>query len=165
MAIDSVRCFSCGALVPDMNGPTHPYMESSPGCWHVYGDVLGRHFSDPALRDVQRFTADTYAIQHPGRPSPVAIQSVCGHLMSLCVVLERRAPYGYADRVLQAAVQGEIPSWWLTPPRSLGDITVVDVRAAASADEHRARVHAWAQSAWSAWAEHHDTVRVWVAGV
>ena len=163
MVVDSTACFSCGAIVPDMNGPTHPYMESSPGCWHVYGEVLARQFSDPAPRDVQRFTADTYAVQHPGRPSPVAIQSVCGHLMSLCVVLESQAPYSHADRVLKAAVDGKIPFWWLTPPRSRGTLTVVDVHGAASTDEHRERVHAWAHSAWSAWADHHDTVRSWIA--
>jgi hypothetical protein len=165
MVTDSVRCFSCGAVVPDMNGPTHPYMESSPGCWHVYGEFLARQLTDPAARDVQRLTVDTYAVQHPGRPSPADIQSVCGHLMSLCVVLEKHAPYRYADRVLKAAVQETIRFRWLTPPRSLGEITVVDVRPAASADGHRTRVHAWAQSAWSPWAEHHDTVRTWVAGV
>ena len=104
MAIDSVSCFSCGAQVPDMNGPTQPHMPSSPGCWHLYGDVLGRQFSDPALRDVRRYSSDTYAVQHPGRPSPVAIQSVCGRLMSLSVFVDRHAPYGYADRVLRAAV-------------------------------------------------------------
>ena len=163
MVIDLIKCFSCGALVPDMSGPTHPYMESSPGCWHVYGEILARQFSDPGLRDVQRFTADAYAVQHPGRPSPVAIQSVCGHLMSLCVVLEKHAPYSYADQVLKAAVDGRIPFWWLTPPRSLRQLTVVDVKAATSADEHREKVHAWAQSAWSAWAEHHDTIRTWTA--
>ena len=165
MLIDSIKCFSCGALVPDMNGPTHPYMESSPGCWHVYGEILARQHSERASRDIQRFTADTYAVQHPGRLSVVAIQSVCGHLMSLCVVLERHAPYSYADRVLKAAVDGRIPLGWLTPPRSLGELTVVDVHAAVSAQEHREKVHAWARSAWTAWAEHHDTIRTWIASV
>lgn len=148
-----------------MSGPTHRYMESSPGCWHVFGEILARQFSDPGLRDVQRFTADTYAVQHPGRPSPVAIQSVCGHLMSLCVVLEKHAPYRYADHVLKAAVDGRIPFSWLAPPRSLGELTVVDVKAATSTGEHREKVQAWAQSAWSAWAEHHDTIRTWTAMV
>lgn len=158
------RCFSCGAPVPDMTGPTHAYIESSPGCWHVYGKVLARQFADPALRDVHRWTADAYAVQHPGRPSPAATQSVCAHLMSLCVVLDRQAPYSYADRVLRAAVEGRIFFWWLTPPQSLGELTVADVQAAASAEEHREKVQAWARSAWSAWADHHDTIRTWIAG-
>lgn len=157
-----IKCFSCGALVPDMPGPTHPYMESSPGCWYVYGEVLARQFSDPALRDVHRWTADAYAVQHPGQPSPAATQSVCAHLMSLCVVIERGAPYSYADKVLRAAVEGRVPLWWLAPPHSLGELTVADVQPAASADEHREKVRAWAASAWSAWAEHHATIRNWI---
>lgn len=165
MVIGSIKCFSCGALVPDMNGPTHAYMESSPGCWHVYGAILARQYSEPAPRDIQRMTADAYAVQHPGRPSPVAIQSVCAHLMSLCLVLERHAPYSYADRVLKAAVGGRIPFWWLAPPASLGELTVVDVQADVPADQHGEQVHAWARSAWAAWAEHHDTIRAWVANV
>ena len=159
-----MKCFSCGAPVPEMEGPTHPYMLSSPGCWHVFSEVLARQFSDPTLRDVQRMTADAYAVQHPGDESPVAIQSVCGHLMSLCVVLEKHAPYSYADQILQAAVRGKIPFAWLTPPQSMGAITVAHVHEGDSVDEHRARVTTWARSAWSAWADHHDIIRTWVAG-
>lgn len=129
----------------------------------MFSEVLARQFSDPALRDVQRMTADTYAVQHPGQESPVAIQSVCGHLMSLCVVLEKDAPYTYADQILQAAVRGKVPFSWLTPPPSMGDITVEHVHAAGSVDEHHASVHAWARSAWAAWADHHDIIRTWVA--
>ena len=44
----AINCIGCGGLVPDTTGPTHEYMESSPGCWQAYGDVLGREYSDPA---------------------------------------------------------------------------------------------------------------------
>ena len=44
----AVNCMGCGGLVPDITGPTHEYMESSPGCWQAYGEVLGREYSDPA---------------------------------------------------------------------------------------------------------------------
>ena len=67
-----IPCVGCGARVPKMDGPTHRYMEASPGCWHVYGQVLARDYTDPFLRAVHRLTTDTYAVQHPGRPSPVA---------------------------------------------------------------------------------------------
>lgn len=33
------RCVGCGASVPDVEGPVHPYMESSPGCWQWYGEL------------------------------------------------------------------------------------------------------------------------------
>ena len=140
----------------------HPYMESSPGCWHVYGEILARQFTDPAPADVRRHTADAFAVTHPGQQSPVAIQSVCGHLMSLCVVFERTAPHSYADRILGEVVQGHVTLHWLTPPQSFGEITVVDVRQAGSADDFRLISRAWAHSAWNAWAKHHGTIREWV---
>ena len=163
MSTASIRCIGCGALVPDIVGPTHPYMESSPGCWQAYGEVLGRQYSDPDFRAILRLTADTYAVQHPGRPSPVAVQSVCGHLMSLYLILEKGAPFSYADRALDLALRDARRFRWLTPPSSLGDITCVDVRDSTSPAEHDQKVRAWAMSTWSAWAPHHDTICQWVS--
>jgi len=165
MSMESVRCVGCGALVPDIEGPTHEYMESAPGCWHAYGEILAREYGDPEYWAVHRLTVDTYAVQHPGRPSPQSIQSVCVHLLSLCLVVEQGAPSGYALRAIQAAVQDKSRFTWLTPPRSRGEITAVDVGTSASAAEHAGRVREWATSAWAAWAEHHDTVRRWAASV
>ena len=83
----------------------------------------------------------------------------------MCVVLDHGAAYSDADHVLQAAVKGNFPFRWLTPPKALGDVTIADVRAAISPDEYIETIHAWARRAWGAWADHHDTVRTWVAGV
>ncbi len=123
------RCFSCGGLVPRVDGPTHRYMESSPGCWHVYGEVLSREYSDRSFGALHRLTVDCYAVQHPGRPSAQAIQSVCVHLISLCLVIERRIDPGYATRAIRTAVRKKERFVWLTPPSSLGAITVADVQA------------------------------------
>lgn len=32
-----VPCPGCGARFPDRNGPTHRYLEASPGCWGTSG--------------------------------------------------------------------------------------------------------------------------------
>jgi hypothetical protein len=159
--VDRITCIGCRGLVPQMDGPTHPYMESSPGCWHVYGVVLSREYADPAFRVVHRLTVDSYAVQHPGRPSAQAIQSVCVHLISLYLVLERGLAAAYATRVMGAATRAKERFFWLTPPPSLGVVTVSDVAGAATPLQHEERVRAWAQAAWSAWAEHHATVRGW----
>jgi hypothetical protein len=158
----AIRCIGCGGLVPQMDGPTHRYMESSPGCWHLYGEVLAREYGDRAFAAVHRLTVDAYAVQHPGRPSPQAIQSVCVHLLSLCLVLERGLAANYATRVMGEATRAKGRFFWLTPPALLGRVTVADVAAAAAPHEHEERVRAWAEAAWSAWAEHHATVRSWV---
>jgi hypothetical protein len=148
--------------VPQMDGPTHPYMASSPGCWHLYGQVLSREYSDAAFGALNRMTVDSYAVQHPGRPSAQAIQSVSVHLISLCLVLERGLAAAYATRVIQAATRTKERFFWLAPPASLGVVTVCDVAGAATRLEHEGRVRAWAESAWAAWAPHHETVRGWM---
>jgi Family of unknown function (DUF5946) len=157
-----IRCVGCGGAVPQMDGPTHRYMESSPGCWHVYGKVLSREYSDPVFGVLHRLAVDSYAVQHPGRPGPQAIQSVCVHLISLCLVLERGLAVGYATRVMGEATRTKERFLWLTPPKSLGAVTVSDVADVATPLEHEKRVRAWAEAAWSAWADHHATVRAWV---
>ena len=162
----SVRCIGCGGLVPDITGPTHEYMESSPGCWQAFGDVLGREYIDPAFGAMLRLTADTFAVQHPGRSSSRnAIQSVCGHLLSLCLILEKGTSFSVGERGIRWVIERKSQFTWLTPPNSLGEITVVDVGGWESAGKHGQQVRAWAESAWSAWAAHHDTVRVWASSV
>ena len=37
-------CSGCGARFPRTEGPVHPYMESSPGCWAAYGELLAREY-------------------------------------------------------------------------------------------------------------------------
>jgi hypothetical protein len=39
-------CVGCGAVVPDADGPAHRYFGASPGCWRLYGEVLGREYAD-----------------------------------------------------------------------------------------------------------------------
>jgi hypothetical protein len=136
-------------------------MDASPGCWHVYGQVLSREYSYPAFGVMHRLTVDSYAVQHPGRPSAQAIQSVSVHLISLCLVLERGLAAAYATRVLGAATRTKERFFWITPPTSLGEVTVADVAEVATPLQHEERVRAWAHAAWYAWAEHHTTIRGW----
>lgn len=155
-------CPGCGAVLPDAQGPTHRYMLSSPACWATYGEVLAREYRDPAYHAVHRLTVDTYAVQHPGLPTPQSIQSVGVHLVSLCAILELGMSFDAATRLIGRATQRKDRLFWLTPPPSAGAVTVLDVSHAASADAHARLVQAWAHAAWSAWAPHHETVRRWM---
>jgi len=158
-----VPCPGCGGNFPAIEGPTHRYLESSPGCWKVYGEVLAREYSDPAYARLHRLTVDTYAVQHPGRPNPQAIQSVAGHLISLCLVLERRKSMAEATKAVGLVTRRKGHYMWLDPPCSMGAVTVADVHMAQSIEAHLALVQKWAESAWSVWAPHHDRVRLWLA--
>ena len=154
------KCPGCGGLFEDIHGPTHRYMESSPGCWAVYGEVLAREYQDQDYFAVHKFTVDAYAVQHPGHSSPQTIQSVAGHLIRLCLMLERKLATERANDAIKAAVERQYV--WLTPPASMGSVTVVDVRKASDSDEHRRQVRTWAESAWNAWSAHHDTIYGWL---
>ncbi len=68
-------CVGCGALVLDIEGPTHRYLGVLPGCWALYGEVLKREYSDHREWLVHRLTVDAYAVQHQGESSPQTIQS------------------------------------------------------------------------------------------
>lgn len=156
------RCSGCGVLLPDVDGPTHRYMESSPACWAMYGEVLSLEYSSPAHMSAHRLTVDAYAAQHPGRPCAQSIQSVAIHLVSLHLVLELGRTHAQATAALGTLAEsgGFV---WLAPPAELGAITVADVAGAATVDEHARRVRDWARSVWGAWSPHHAQVRAWAA--
>lgn len=162
--MNKVKCQGCGGLFPDVAGPTHRYMESCPGCWTVYGEVLAREYSDPAYFAVHRLSVDTYAIQHPGKPSRQSIQSVGLHLIRLSLLLEQRLDSRYANDAMRAATKIKHAMTWLEPPASLGTLTVAEVITAKTPEQHVSMVRNWAHSAWQAWSPHHATVRSWIPG-
>ena len=157
-----VPCVGCGALFPDIEGATHRYMESSAGCWASYGEVLAREYSSAAYFEIHRLTVDTYAVQHPGKPSPQSIKSVGYHLVRLCLLLERGLKMEQANEAMLTITKTKEHFTWLAPPSSLGSITVVDVHAASTVEEHKQLVRLWAASVWAAWSPHHPIIYGWL---
>jgi hypothetical protein len=151
-------CMGCGALVPSVDGPRHPYIGASAGCWAVYCEVLAKEFGEYRYPPVHRLTVDAYAAQHPGMPGPQSIKSVNIHLISLCLVLEQGVTYKEATQAMGRVLAGRPRFFWLDPPASLGDITVLDVCKARDLVEHTQYVERWAKSVWRAWSPHHVTV-------
>ena len=163
MDTNLIECFSCGALVPDIQGPTHRYMLSSPGCWAVYGSLLARDHGEYGYPAVHRLSVDAYAVQHPGQPNRQAIQSVAVHLIGLYYSLERGLPSAQVTKAIGRATQFNDQFVWLEPPASMGTVTVVDAADAGGLDEYQRLARAWAESAWEAWSAYHDQIRVWAA--
>ena len=85
-------CVGCGAMVPDLEGPTHRYIGASPGCWAAYGRLSEKEASDFRFMRYHQLTVDAYCVQHPGEPSPQSIRSVAVHLVGLHLQLERETP-------------------------------------------------------------------------
>lgn len=147
--------------LPAGDGPTHPYIGSSPACWGLFGELLAREFGDPAYFVVHQLTVDAYAAQHPGARERRTIQSVGLHLMTLSLFCEQGADPREGPRLHK--LMGKRPVFcWLEPPRLSDGMTVADVLAARNASEHERLVWAWARDVWDAWAPHHPVVRRWL---
>lgn len=156
------NCTGCGGEFPEIEGPVHRYMSSSPGCWAAYGEILAREYSDPAYFEVHRLSVDAYAVQHPGSTDRQSIQSVGLHLIRLCLFLEHGLTAENANHAMLEAAKYKRSLTWLEPPCSLGPITAANVVKANTVEEHKAIVRAWAQSSWDAWEKHHNTIRSWL---
>jgi Family of unknown function (DUF5946) len=160
-------CVGCGAIVPDLDGPTHRYIGASPGCWEAYGRLSEREASDFRYMRYHQLTVDAYCAQHPGKPSPQAVRSVAVHLVGLHLQLEREAPteglYASRQRVASLGKEGKLDLVWLEPPASMGEVTVLRALEAGDPAEYAEVVRRWAGSVWEAWGAHHETARLWAA--
>ena len=156
-----IQCLGCGALVPDIDGPTHEYMLSAPGCWATFNEVAVQQY-EIASFDLRRLAVDAYAVQHPGTTDRRAIQSVAVHLISLHFVLERGLTPTEATDKMRHALTVKSRFVWLQPPSSMGEITVVDLVNVTEPAEHEVMVNHWARSAWEAWCAHHAQIKHWI---
>ncbi len=154
-----LECFSCKGIYPDIDGPTHRYMESSPGCWQMYSEILSREYSDQSYWKSHRLTVDSYAVQHPGTESNQSIQSVAVHLMSLYFIIEEGKSHEAARKLMGKATK--LKFQWLEPPKCLGEISAKNVWLTENANQHNKTVELWANSAWNAWKKYHTIIREW----
>jgi len=53
----------CKAAFEPVDGPTHAYMESTPGCWAAFGRVLAREYADPRCFEVHETVVRNWASQ------------------------------------------------------------------------------------------------------
>ena len=157
------RCHGCGGRYPAMPaGEAHPYIGASPACWAAFGEVLAREFQNPAYGWIHRHTVDAYTVQHPGLDDRRQRQSVALHLIGLCHWLEHGLETEHMNRVTQRLANSEAAWPWLDAPDAY-ELTVLDVLAATSGEEHGRYVRRWGESVWEAWSEHHDLIRRWAA--
>ena len=146
-------CPGCGAELPILtDGATHEYVGASSACWTRFAELSVTLPPAP----LRRLITDAYMVQHPGVPERRAIQSVCLHLVALCLVLEHGLPAEQLSATLQRILVGP-PAWrWLNPPIPNGTRTIHDVAGATDID-------AYVRGVWQAWAPHRAQVESWAA--
>jgi hypothetical protein len=104
---------------------------------------------------------DAYAAQHPGTPSPQAIQSVAIHLLTLHGVIERGITSQNVMWARRRPLRWKGIFRWLEPPELRQTLTVADV--ALSPLSHRTAVTAMFSAAvYDAWAaSYRDVIVEW----
>lgn len=160
-----VYCPSCKGGFAEGSNITHPYMESSPGCWETFGRVLEREYSNRSFFEgdcIHKLTIDTYAAQHPGRPSAQSIKSVGYHLTRMCLILGKGISPHETQQCMVRISQKKDQFFWLPPPSDLGPMTIKDVAETTTVSEHKKMVELWAKHVWEAWREHHPVVHRWL---
>ena len=153
-----VKCHGCGTSTPDTAGPVHAYMDSSPGCWQIYGELLEWKDSlrgAEAMASAQQLV-DSYAVQHSANPDPRNRQSVTVHLMSLCAWIDLDISGNRRRTMIGDWTHRDYPL--LAPCPDHYPITVRSV-IDASEDERPRVIDLMATTTWSAWALHHGAIR------
>lgn len=151
---DPVACRGCGVELAGL-GPTHRYIVSSPGCWAAFGELSARTSVDADLAAVWPRAVNTYAVQHPDNSDQDRrqAQSVAVHLLGLHWDLELGWDQQRVVTMLGRVADGRD---WPVLARAAGHGWVRIDQVHTSADVAR-----WAESVWTSWAEHHDTIRAW----
>ncbi len=162
MTVDDI-CPSCGLPGTGHGGPPPSHIAASAYCWATYRAVLASEYRDPDRWNVRSLTLDAYSAQHPGGRSRRATEATGAHLIGLCVALERNLDSAQVGSVRAAAADRLGPGIvWLAPPTGPASTTIATIAGASTAEEHHARVRAWATAVWASWQEHHETVRHWI---
>ena len=156
-----VRCPGCGLQLPATGSAVDPgRLRASPECSELYGEVFARVMTDAVrLGRWHQTCVDAYAAQHVGSRTPLITTFFA--LSTLYLVLERDFT-GQQGRQAHSYIATNFgPSDWpcLEGPTRRGEITVMDVALAGTAEELATGIHEWGQSVWHSWPGAHDQVR------
>ena len=160
-------CPDCGAVLLPSSGAGHRYVGASAACWELFAALNNAGEPPLAPSALNGLLTDAYMVQHPGLPSPQAVQSVAVHLLALYGVLERSmAPRQALWIRLQAVNERHGPKHgrfaWLTPPSFTNSLTVLDIVQQQTPGERTAVLQQYVTSIWSLWAaDHAATIAAW----
>lgn len=160
-------CPDCGASLPRFDGPTHRYIGASPSCWALFSALVNGGEPPLAPAPLNGLITDAYAAQHPGTPSPQAIQSVAVHLLTLYGVLVRGVRPEQAHWIRQRSLRGgRTPKHdrfaWLTSPSFHGKLTLATIAQAPTPGARAAVAADYVREVWELWAAGHEpTIARW----
>lgn len=160
-------CPGCGVRLPGVDGPTHRYIGASAGCWALFSALFNGGQPPMVPAPTNTLLVDAYAVQHPGQPSPQAVQSVAVHLITLYGVLVQDLAVDKVlwvrQRVLRPGKSGKHERFeWLPPPDLLTTMTVVDIVNGATPADRTELAAQYVDTVWEQWQQKHAaTIADW----
>ena len=148
------RCDGCGLAVEG----------GADRCQAMFDDESVREYGDVRFAGRRRLVVDTYALQHPDRYCKSAI-SLAAHLTGVCVAIEQRAREDELNDAIQRWLSRRPELVRPAVPATRGPLTIDDVLAASTINDHRAVVERWARGTWTAYFDLQPIARAWVAQV
>src|SRR4051812_1452344 len=109
-------CPGCGVVLPEYDGPVHPYIGSTPACWALYGELLAHEYAELGYPQCHRVSVAPSPAQPPGKRGGRTIQSVATPLPGLYLVLERGLDGPAATAMKNRVLATEPDFKWLPPP-------------------------------------------------
>ncbi len=154
------RCANCGARVAALDGPTHPYMISAPGCWAKFGELQASEMARFGYPPAHGIVVDAYAASHGGDGTQRRDrQSVFIHLMAICAVTEQGLHTARRNALLQRVTAGHPDFPWLVRPPDLPLQDFTELLGAEDAQDYDGRARAWAAAVWAFWAPEQPRIR------
>lgn len=156
----SGRCPGCRVELPDREGPTHPYMESSPACWAAFGELIAADYTSPERMAFHQLVVDSYAAQHPGAGDPRQVQSVGLHLMTLCLFLEHDVDPAQGPALHRKMIRR--PAFHRLTRSGSGRLDVTHVPTTGPASAARQTAYEWARAVWETYEPARRVIQEWL---
>jgi hypothetical protein len=155
-----IACPQCGARTPDIDGPTHPYMVSSPGCWRAFAELQADELTRFGYPPAHGRAVDAYSATHGGDGSQRRDrQSVCLHLMAICLLLEADPGPDARIRFLRERTATKVDWPTLRRPPGIPSLNLQHAAAAVGVEDYSTRVDQWAHAVWDFWTPEHSHVQ------
>jgi hypothetical protein len=159
-AAGTSACPGCSGEFVPLDGPTHAYMESSPGCWRVFGELVAADYSSVERMAFHQVIVDAYAAQHPGNGDRRQVQSVGLHLMTLCLFLEHDVDPAHGTALHRRMI--DRPAFHVLERTGPGELTVAHVPTEGSIEVARRTAYEWATAVWTTYEPAQATVTQWL---
>ena len=139
----------------------------APACWAIFAALQNAGEPPLAPAPMNALLGDAYAAQHPGTPSPQAIQSVAVHLLTLHGVLADgvgvdRALWLRLETLQERSGPRKGRYSWLEPPDFAGPLAIADIVRQPTPQTRSVAVARYVEGVYRAWAAAHGaTIAGW----